>query len=69
MVAKCPKCEKSLTTAGISDLTVGSAFNKQWNGVAYTCPYCYTILSVAIDPIAIKTDIVREVLRGLGKTV
>ncbi len=68
MVAKCPKCESSITNANLADLNVGSPFAQQWKGIAYTCPRCSTILSVAIDPIAIKTDIVKEVLRGLGKS-
>jgi hypothetical protein len=67
MVAKCPKCEGMVTRANISDLKIGAPMQRQWNGIAYTCPYCSTILSVAIDPIAIKTDIVNEILHGLGK--
>ena len=39
----------------------------QWNGVKYVCGSCGYILSVAIDPIAVKTDIVEEVLEALGK--
>lgn len=67
MAALCPKCQAHVGRANLADITVGNPLNKQWNGIAYTCPSCSTILSVAIDPIAIKTDIVNEILRALGK--
>jgi hypothetical protein len=33
--------------------------------VSFCCPHCRAILSVSIDPIAIKTDIVKELLKKL----
>ena len=66
MSANCPKCDSSISRVNLSDMPVHSG-NKRYVGVAYTCPSCRSVLSVSIDPIAIKTDIVKEVLRGLGK--
>ena len=34
-----------------------------WKCIAFCCPHCNSILSVQIDPIAIKTDIVNELRR------
>ncbi len=35
-------------------------------GLAIVCPFCDVLLSVAIDPIAVKTDTVNEVVQRLG---
>lgn len=65
MNGKCPKCEKILNNVRIAlvDCKEGLA-GRSWRGVSYACPFCNTILSVQIDPIAIKTDIVAEIKRG-----
>jgi len=63
---KCPKCEKLLTRVKAEDVAI-EAGSKQWNGISYSCPFCSVILNVSIDPIALKTDIVREVCDGLKK--
>lgn len=66
MHGKCLKCDHLLTHVSIGEITVEAGLGmKSWNGVAYLCPFCHTILSVAIDPIALKTDTVNEVLHGL----
>lgn len=68
MNGKCPKCEKTLTSANIAgiDLSAGPGSTK-WNGNAYVCPYCQTILGVQIDPIAIMSDTVQKILARLGR--
>lgn len=69
MAGKCPKCDQMITFVRLDSIDV-KASQKNWLGVAYECPLCSAILSVAIDPIAIKTDLVNEVvkrLRGAAK--
>lgn len=65
-MAKCPKCERAIFTARLSAISIPSG-TTTWVGVAYSCPSCDVVLSVGIDPIALKTDIVDEVLSGLRK--
>jgi hypothetical protein len=38
-----------------------------WKAISYQCPHCETVLSVEIDPIAVKADIVAEIAKMLGK--
>jgi hypothetical protein len=64
---KCPKCEKLLTSVKIEPIDVQQGFQTAWHGVSLSCPWCRAILSVSIDPIAIKTDIVNEVVKALRK--
>ena len=65
---KCPKCEKVVQTAKLQAIDIGDRFGGPvYNGVAALCQHCDTILGVAIDPVAIKSDIVREVKQLLGK--
>jgi hypothetical protein len=67
MAAKCPKCDKLLGSVNISDVTVSSLPGPSWNGIAYLCPFCLSILSVGIDPVALKTDTVAEVVAAVKK--
>ena len=65
---KCPKCEKVPTSVYIEDIDVKVRFSmgNSWRGISYLCPHCNTILGVAIDPIALKADTVKEVCKALG---
>jgi hypothetical protein len=65
MLGKCPKCEKLLSYVSCSAVDVKVAFGTSWNGISHNCPFCHTVLGVQIDPIAIKTDIVNELLNKL----
>lgn len=65
-MAKCPKCDASVTKVDLQNVSIKAKPNA-WNGVAYCCSSCGCVLSVAIDPIAIKNDIVSEILEALGK--
>lgn len=60
----CPKCGMHISKVRLNNMPV-DATGKQWVGVAYCCPACSVILSVAIDPIALKADIVSEVVLKL----
>ena len=62
---QCPKCETILNNVNLEGIDVYVNHQPQWNGVAYLCPFCNSILSVGIDPIALKTDIVDDLLRKL----
>jgi len=67
---KCPYCEQFITrvvieTPNITDLI----WTPLYNWVAYSCPniMCGKVLSVWIDPIALRTDIINWVLKWLGR--
>lgn len=66
MASKCPKCEQMFSQVNLSDVTVNGGV-KSWNGISYNCPYCFSSLGVSIDPIAIKSDIVADLLKALRK--
>jgi endogenous inhibitor of DNA gyrase (YacG/DUF329 family) len=67
MNGKCPKCEKLVMNVNISAIKAQVPFGQtSWNAVSYNCPSCQTVLSVQIDPVAIKTDIVQELFQKLS---
>lgn len=65
--AKCPKCESVITKVIAGHVPIEVPMGDNWNGIAYACPSCKTVLSVQIDPIALKNDIVDELLDRLRK--
>jgi len=68
MAGKCPKCEQVITRVGVTGVTADAGFDRvKWNGLAYTCSHCQTILSVGIDPVALKADTVSETVAQLKK--
>ena len=64
---KCPKCGQIMPHIKTEGVSAQVLFGKQWHGVSYQCPHCSTVLSVEIDPIAVKADIVNELFAKLRK--
>lgn len=60
---KCPKCDKIITNVNLGNVFASVPGGTKWKAISYLCPFCSVILSVQIDPIAIKTD----TLKALGK--
>ena len=58
----CPKCGNTVTNVRIEDVDVIPGPYDRWRGIKYVCPSCDCVLSVAIDPVALKTDVVEEIL-------
>jgi hypothetical protein len=66
-MSKCQYCGKGFTHVRLEATRVQNAKGGEWNGVIYYCPSCRAVLSVGIDPVALKNDTVQEILRELGK--
>lgn len=64
---KCPKCETIVQRVEVDAIDVTVNLQSAWKGVAFHCGHCHTVLGVGIDPIALKADIVSQVLAGLRK--
>ncbi len=63
---KCPKCDYRLDKVDV-EYTEIQGYKTAYKGVNYVCPHCSAVLSVAIDPLAVKNLIVLEVLKALGR--
>ena len=64
---KCPKCGEIVSSVRIEDLDVNLGPGINWQGVSYCCPSCDTVLSVQIDPVALKTDIINVLIEELRR--
>lgn len=62
---KCPKCEKNLTRVNGKYLEVWIGIDRKLRGLSFTCPHCDSIVSVQVDPIALKTDTINGVVDKL----
>ncbi len=65
MIGKCPKCGLTLPSVDVNEVKTGLFFGTKWRAVTYNCTHCSTVLGCQVDPVAIKTEIVNEVLRAL----
>lgn len=68
-MGKCPKCTQLIRSVVIEYVDVVEGLMPKWKGVSYLCPNpaCRVVLGVSIDPIAIKTDIVDNIIERLGR--
>jgi len=69
---KCPKCNEVVNRASGEEVPIARigaqfVFGAQFVGASILCPHCNTILGIAVDPLALKRDIVREVVSELVK--
>ena len=68
ITGKCPGCGK-VPGFGVNlqTMNINGQDGSKWLGVAYVCPnlQCQTILSVGIDPVALKTDTIDGVVNAL----
>lgn len=64
---KCPHCNTMITAVNISDLDGKVKGQSQWRCIGYGCPACMKLLSVAIDPISLKSDVLAGVAELLRK--
>lgn len=61
MAATCPECNSLVSHLNIQEMTSSAFFGTQWRTIAFVCPTCQKILSIQIDPIAIRTDIINAI--------
>ena len=66
-LAKCPKCERSMSSATISTIPLSGYNMKSLNGIAYSCPHisCQTVISIGVDPLALETDTINGIVKAL----
>jgi len=63
---KCPKCEKKLSWVKVEAIDAKTDV-ASYKGVSYLCPSCNSVLSASLDPLAVKADIVKEVVAALRR--
>ena len=61
MAAMCPQCNATISHLNIQEMISSGLLGPQWRTIAFLCPICQKILSIQIDPIAIKTDIINAI--------
>ena len=66
-MALCPHCNNAVMSAVIQEIPMHSLNGSQWRGISYACGSCGRVLSVAIDPVSLKSDTVDEVRAALGR--
>ncbi len=61
MTGRCPKCGQFVYRLIYHSVDASSLTSPvTWRAITLQCPHCYTVLGAQLDPIAIKSDTVRE---------
>lgn len=65
---KCPSCGKLLSEIHFEEVSAAPGFFSQgaWRSLAYLCPHCRAVLSVQIDPIAVRSEVFEHVDQAVG---
>ena len=63
----CPICKKAVSTARVESVQLLDSNGATYNGAKFSCASCGSVLSLGIDPLAQRNDIVLEILFALGK--
>ena len=65
---KCPNpnCSQLIRKVGATTVVVETAKAK-YQGVTFICPICATVLSVSLDPLIERKEIVAAVVKALAK--
>jgi transcription elongation factor Elf1 len=66
MIGTCPKCEGMISVVNANPIEI-NVNGRLLKGVSYACQGCNSVLSVEIDPLAVKADIVSAISKVLGK--
>jgi hypothetical protein len=66
MAGKCPKCGNLVASVTLNEVSVNT-IGMIWRGVTYSCQSCNSVLSVGIDPVSLKSDLVDEIAALLHK--
>lgn len=65
-MATCPYCDATINRLNLQEMTSSSFMGQGWQTIAYVCPFCQKIISVSIDPIAIRADILNAIQQKRG---
>jgi ssDNA-binding Zn-finger/Zn-ribbon topoisomerase 1 len=64
--AQCPHCKRTIASAKVENIKI-NGLDSEYKGVTYSCPWCHSVLSVSIDQIALNHDVVKRLLKALGR--
>lgn len=62
---KCPKCERTLMSVKVESIDIKVGLQSAYKGASFLCPHCHAILSVGVDPLALKADTIDGVVKKL----
>ena len=67
MLALCPKCGASIRKVDLNQIEAKAEHGPSLRAITYSCTRCFHVLSVGIDPIAVKNEIVKQIVEALKK--
>jgi hypothetical protein len=63
---KCPKCGRIIDRVDTEAVEIRDGA-KSFKGTSFLCPSCRAVLSVGLDPLRFKTELVNETVAALLK--
>jgi hypothetical protein len=57
----CPKCNAKLSNVNAEDVSIDMNFERKWRGLSFSCPSCHAVLSVQLNPILLREELLTEI--------
>jgi hypothetical protein len=67
-MAKCPHCGEPIIEVVGEPIPITTKI-ETWTGLGVMCPGCHNLLGITVDPMAWKTQLVREITAELTAQV
>ena len=58
---KCPKCDTAVAKVNAEPVEIVFSRTDRYRGFSYACPNCYSVLSIEMNPLTLKDDILSEI--------
>ena len=62
---KCPKCDKPINKVDLEDVEIIMSPKDKCRGFSYSCPHCRIVLSIEMNPLTLKADILALLQKDL----
>ena len=64
-INKCPKCDRVISTVSAEPVEIALSRSDRYRGHSYSCPHCESVLSIQMNPLTLKDDIIGEIQTSL----
>lgn len=66
-MSTCPHCDQRITHVDFEAITLSSETMTTFRGSSYSCPHCHAVLTVGVDPVSQRDDLLEALVQVLRR--